>query len=511
MAERFEKLYSLPANLYSEGAPVIISAGSLLKDNETGKVIAQIKYHSISNIPIKALKIKVAAFDISGLELEGIDEYQYLDLNIRNGQDFGSNKAIVLPNAVTRSFSITSVVAVLSNGTTQSVAMPMKALPASETLSSLLKSAELVKQYQLETSKEALYIPQKEVDLWCCSCGEWNSNGSCTRCGLDYPTAYKFLDASLLEPKSKERIVKEKQYREQQKQIAEEQEKIAKENEKQKKKKTTIFALVAVLAIIIVSGLLYYTSQHKYDEIAGIYALQNLEEAEEALYKFQEDSIDEYGFNPYSYEIEIKGSGKVYGLWFVNDKGSMTPRAATVKSVSESGVVEFDVLDYPNAKVTLTIDTETGEATYSSKSLTLTYRRISEELANNGYKECSAEDVRKELAFIQDLFELKSIEAICEKYPEATTDGAKYDLKIEGSFCGANGTYEIWLDGVWRITFEQGIYDMNTEKEALIDNLNSVLGQGRYSEKFDAYTWESDTYKLQIDYWPHEGVYFFLE
>ena len=67
------------------------------------------------------------------------------------------------------------------------------------------------------------------------------------------------------------------------------------------------------------------------------------------------------------------------------------------------------------------------------------------------------------------------------------------------------------MDGVWRITFEQGIYDMNTEKEALIDNLNSVLGQGQYSEKFDAYTWESDTYKLQIDYWPHEGVYFFLD
>ena len=129
MAERFEKLYSLPSNLYSEGAPVIISAGSLLKDTETGKIIAQIKYHSVSHIPIKALKITVAAFDISGLELEGIDEYQYLDLNIQNGQEFGSNKAIVLPNDITRSFSITSVVAVLSNGTIQSATMPMKALP----------------------------------------------------------------------------------------------------------------------------------------------------------------------------------------------------------------------------------------------------------------------------------------------------------------------------------------------------------------------------------------------
>ncbi len=515
MTERFEKLFALPYNLYSEGSPIIISAGSLLKDTETGKIIAQIKYHSISAVPIKALKIKVAAYDISGMELEGIDEYQYLDLDIRNGQDFGSNKAIVLPNAVTRSFNITSIVAILSNGTTQSASMPMKALSKSATLISLLKSEELIKQYQLETAKEAVYVPNKEADLWCCACGEWNSNVNCTRCGLDFPTAHKYLDSSLLEPKAEERIVKEQQYQEQQKRVAEEQEKVAKEYERKRKKKTTIFAIVAIAAIVIISGLLYYSSQHKYDEIAGIYALQYLEEAEEAIYEFHEDSIEEYGFNPYSFELEIKGSGKVYGLWFVNDRGSLTPRAATVKNVSEEGVVELDVLDYPNAKVTLTINKETGEATYLSQSrydsLELSYQLISEELANNGYKECSVEDIRKEISFVQDLFELNSVEAICEKYQDATTEGAKHDLKIDGYFCGAAGTYEIWLDGVWRITFEQGIYDTNTEKQNLIDNLDSVLGKGSYSETLDAYSWESDKYSLQIDYWPHEGVNFFFD
>ena len=510
MAERFEKLYILPSNLYAEGTPIIISAGSLLKDTETGKVIAQIKYHSISSMPIKALKIKIAAYDISGVELEGVDEYQYLDLNVKQGQDFGANKAIVLPNVVTRSFSIASVEVVFSNGISQSVVMPMKSLPQSEYLSSLLRNDELVKQYQIETSKNALYVPQKASNLWCCSCGEWNSNGSCTRCGVDFTVANKYLDPSLLEPKMAERIINEKQAREQQQQAAIEQEKLAKENQKRKKKKTTILVIVAVLVVGIISGLLYYSSQHKYDEIAGIYVLQDLDDAEEAFYKYQKDTIDEYGFNPYSYEIDIRGSGKVYGLWFVNDRGSMTPRAATVKSVSADGVVEFDVLDYPDAKVTMTINIETGEATYTSKGLTLKYHRISKELANNGYKECSVNDVRKEISFIQDLFELKSVEAICAKYPEATTEGAKHDLKIDGAFCGATGTYEIWLDGVWRITFEQGIYDTNTEKENLITNLDNALGKGSYSERYDAYSWESDTYNMQIDYWPHEGVYFFL-
>lgn len=511
MAERFEKLYILPSDLYSEGSPIIISAGSLLKDTETGKVIAQIKYHSISSMPIKALKIKVAAYDISGVELEGIVEYQYLDLNVRQGQDFGANKAIVLPNIVTRSFGITSVEVIFSNGISQSITMPMKALPQSEYLSSLLRNDELVKQYQIETSKDALYIPQKASNLWCCSCGEWNSNGSCTRCGVDFSVVNKYLDSSLLEPKMAERIIREKQAREQQQQAAIEQEKIAKENQKRKKRKTTIFVIVYVLVVGIISGLLYYNSQHKYDEIAGIYALQNLDEAEEAMYKYQKDTIDEYGFNPYSYEIDIRGSGKVYGLWFVNDRGSMTPRAATVKSVSADGVVEFDVLDYPDAKVTMTINIETGEATYSSKGLTLKYHRISEELANNGYKDCSADQVRDEISFVKDLFDLKTIEAICKKYPNATTNGTEYDLKIKGSFCGANGTYEVALDDEWKIYFTQGIYDINTEKQALIDNLDGVLGQNSYSKKYDTYTWESETYNLRIEYYPHKGVCFFLD
>jgi len=511
MAERFEKLYVLPSDLYSEGSPIIISAGSLLKDTETGKIIAQIKYHSISSMTIKALKIKVAAYDISGVEIEGVDEYQYLDLNVKQGQDFGANKAIVLPNIVTRSFGITSVEVIFSNGISQSIAMPMKALPQSKYLSSLLKNDELIKQYQIETSKDAIYIPQGASNLWCCSCGEWNSNGSCTHCGVDFSVANKYLDSTLLEPKIAERIIKEKQEREQQQQAAIEQERIDKERQKRKKRKTTLLVIAAVLVVGIISGLLYYNFQHKYDEIAGIYALQNLDDAEEALYKYQKDTIDEYGFNPYSYEIDIRGSGKIYGLWFVNDRGFMTPRAATVKSVSADGVVEFDVLDYPDAKVTMTINIETGEATYTSKGLTLEYHRISEELANNGYKECSADQVRDEISFVKDLFDLKTIEAICKKYPNATINGTEYDLKIKGSFCGANGTYEIALDDEWKIYFTQGIYDINTEKQALIDNLDDVLGQNSYSKKYDTYTWESETYNLRIEYYPHEGVCFFLD
>ena len=64
---------------------------------------------------------------------------------------------------------------------------------------------------------------------------------------------------------------------------------------------------------------------------------------------------------------------------------------------------------------------------------------------------------------------MKTINAICDEYPEATTIDALYDVKIDGTFCDAIGTYEIWLDDGWRIFFKQEMYDTNTEKENIIN------------------------------------------
>lgn len=43
MNERYTKLFALSENLYTEGAPVVITARALLKDNQTGKILAQLK------------------------------------------------------------------------------------------------------------------------------------------------------------------------------------------------------------------------------------------------------------------------------------------------------------------------------------------------------------------------------------------------------------------------------------------------------------------------------------
>lgn len=264
MSERFIRLYELQNNLYSAGSPVIVSAGALLKDTQTNNIIVQLKFHSVSVTPIKALKVGIAAFDIAGKGIEGVDEYQYLDLNIQNGQEFGSNKAIVMPDTVTRSFSLKNITVVLENGNVQDVSIPMTILPKGTLLQSGLKDAEMVKQYKLSVNDEAAYIPQETDHLWMCSCGEWNSGDSCTRCKATTTVVFSAYDIPALTDKMTSRLATERAQREEQQRLAEierqrEAEEEAKykalEKEKRKKNKkrtkiaTAVFAALLLLAL----------------------------------------------------------------------------------------------------------------------------------------------------------------------------------------------------------------------------------------------------------------------
>ena len=71
MSERYSKLFSLPENLYTTGAPVVIAAGALLKDNQSGNVLAQLKLQNINSQTIKAATVQIFPMDTAG---DAIDE-----------------------------------------------------------------------------------------------------------------------------------------------------------------------------------------------------------------------------------------------------------------------------------------------------------------------------------------------------------------------------------------------------------------------------------------------------
>lgn len=113
--ERYTTLWKVPQNLYAENSPVVICAGALLKDNETDRVLAQLKFKNICDYKIKAIKVLITPYDVTGNELPEKQEYQYLDLDESYDCEFGSKNAIYLQNKNTRKFTVNCLQILLWN------------------------------------------------------------------------------------------------------------------------------------------------------------------------------------------------------------------------------------------------------------------------------------------------------------------------------------------------------------------------------------------------------------
>jgi len=176
MSERFERIYRLTDNLYSEGAPLIISAGALLKDTETGRFFAQLKFKNISLKQIKAITVKITPLDTIGKPIGNDVLFSYLDLCESRDAEFGQKKAIPMPDSATRSFSVEVVeVAFVDNTVWTATANGWIPMAEYELLEKALHDQELVKQFKIRFGSNARYQPKKGITVWRCTCGAINS------------------------------------------------------------------------------------------------------------------------------------------------------------------------------------------------------------------------------------------------------------------------------------------------------------------------------------------------
>ena len=115
MSERYTRLFTLPKNLNTEGAPIVIAAGALLKDNDADDVLAQIKFKNISQGTIKAVRVSIQSFDQFGAEIKEIS-YEYTNLSANSGEEFGSRTPVYLNNERIRSYSVIVTEVAFENG-----------------------------------------------------------------------------------------------------------------------------------------------------------------------------------------------------------------------------------------------------------------------------------------------------------------------------------------------------------------------------------------------------------
>lgn len=272
MSERYLKLFSLEENLYIPGSPVLIAASALLKDMQTGRILGQLKLQSISNQEIKAATVELLPLDTTGNPLGDAVSHQYLDLTISRDDYWGSNEAILFPDASTRAYIVkVKEVIFLDNSIWSAPSVDWKALPKKILLEESLNDLELTKQYRLHFGKDCKYTYQSTPDLWYCPCGTINhrEEAVCHRCKKE-AAALSSVDLDLLQEEARERIKQEKE-EEEAKKIAHQQ---RIEAQKAIWKKRMPYAILLCIVILMVTVIISKSVEHhKQQKLNHAYAV----------------------------------------------------------------------------------------------------------------------------------------------------------------------------------------------------------------------------------------------
>ena len=297
MSERYTRVFELQKNLYAENASVVISAGVLLKDNQTGKILAQLKFRNITDKTIKALRISIISFDTVGKQLDDLMSYEYLDLSAGRNEEFGQKVPITLINNSTRSFSVTVDEVIFDdNSVWKGVETEWLPLKNAKRLSEIFQDSELVKQYKIEYSEKCEYEVTEDRDVWICSCGTINKIGEdeCCNCACNLQML-KNVDFEKLRENCDIRLVKEREEKaKRQKNIAE---------------KAIIYSVIFIVLVVCISfvsnynkkvktynaavELLQSSSDEKMDEgISTLMSMGDFKNSKEELYKKAEELLE---------------------------------------------------------------------------------------------------------------------------------------------------------------------------------------------------------------------------
>ena len=346
MSERYLKLFSLEENLYIPGSPVLIAAGALLKDTQTGKILGQLKLQSISDQSIKAATVALVPLDTVGNQLGEPVSYQYLDLKVTRDAYWGSQDPIRFSDPSTRAYTASVKEVIFSDNSIWTAPnSAWKALPAKTTLETQLDDFELATQYRMHFGMDCQYGYQTAEDLWYCPCGAINHQGEsvCHACQKDR-NELAGVDWDLLRKEAAERVAQKR---------AEEEalaaEKKAKQERIQNFFQGRLFRRIAVVALILVVVIFAGVNYHQ------------VQERKQAYMVFC-DYIRENGIEDGEYLVSLKfdlSSG--YGEWKSYQDPSSEPKILCTFNQFVGGDISA-VLDPESNTVSLELTTSPAES-----------------------------------------------------------------------------------------------------------------------------------------------------
>lgn len=350
MSERYLKLFSLEENLYIPGSPVLIAAGALLKDTQTGRILGQLKLQSISDQSIKAATVALVPLDTVGNPLGEPVSYQYLDLKVTRDAYWGSQDPIRFSDPSTRAYTASVKEVIFSDNSIWTAPnSAWKALPAKTTLETQLDDFELATQYRMHFGLDCQYAYQTAEDLWYCPCGVVNHQGerACHSCQKD-SNELAGVDWDLLRKEAAERVAQKR---------AEEAALAAEKKAKQLEHRERIqnffqgrlFRRIAVVALILVVVIFAGVNYHQ------------VQERKQAYMVFC-DYIRENGIEDGEYLVSLKfdlSSG--YGEWKSYQDPSSEPKILCTFNQFAGGDLTA-VLDPGSNTVSLELTTSPAES-----------------------------------------------------------------------------------------------------------------------------------------------------
>lgn len=212
--QRYETIVKEMGVYFSSNCPVVLSAYAVLLDTKMKKYVAQLKLKNCGSEEINSVSVTVRTFDHFDEFAEEIKGYQYVNVNVESGDEFGTKSLVSLTKKVKiKRLEVTVNKIVFSNGSIweqeNGGLLDNKLEP--EELSSVFSKKD-IDNYCFLLNSNMKYVPYQKDALWMCSCGEMNYGvDNCYLCGADKVKVFDYINkdylySALLDPKYNEGI-----------------------------------------------------------------------------------------------------------------------------------------------------------------------------------------------------------------------------------------------------------------------------------------------------------------
>ena len=170
---RYISLYSLPAELSVENAPLRILSGELLLDRFKENVCASLTLQSISDKRILSVRVRLIPYDAKGIAYPQTVEYFYDSLKLERDEIFAENKRIPMPDGQVRSFTAyLSEVVFFDYSTWKNTKTFGAVLPQQGVAEVYGEGA--ARKFTARYGEDCRYLPKEEDGFWYCACGAVN-------------------------------------------------------------------------------------------------------------------------------------------------------------------------------------------------------------------------------------------------------------------------------------------------------------------------------------------------